>query len=262
MMSTICEEEEIAEENYKDTLNEVYSMFENGLISQTGFRSMTFQNKVSWEKVVQTVQSFRSLRDSQFGLLNKENFETTYDFGEIKPVLVNNVLKPEAQTLLSKFYKTAIAEKCFTLGDPQTAARFKANDETLSRILHYETLPLIEHIVGRKLRPTYTYLSCYIADADLPAHTDRPACEYTVSFIISKKPHNFHWPIYIHKTKQLIKGKYGYGSNCPTPPKEECISLDCNGGGLMVFQGEDHVHYRKRFWGDQYNILLLHYCSL
>ncbi|MDC0142000.1 2OG-Fe(II) oxygenase [bacterium] len=251
-------EKVVTKENYTNTLNEVYSMFEKNTISKRGFKSMKFTNKVKWEKVVQTVQSFLSLRDPHFGLLNKENFNTKYNFGELKPVLVNNVLNPEAQTLLAEFYKTAIEEKSFVLGDRQ-AQRFKSHNETMSRILHYEVLPLIEHVVERKLQPTYTYLSCYVADSDLPAHTDRADCQYTVSFIVEKKPHDFYWPIYVHKTKQPIKGKGRYNF---TPPKEECISVDCNEGGLMVFQGEDHIHFREKFGGEYYNILLLHFRSI
>lgn len=248
----------VEKENYTDTLNEVYSMFEKNTISQSGFKSMKFINKVNWEKVVQTVQSLLLLRDPQFSLLNKENFKSKYNFGELKPCLVNNVFNREAQKLLVKFYKTAIAEKSFPLGDKQSQ-RFKSRNETMSRILHYEVLPLIEHIVQRKLKPTYTYLSCYVANSNLPPHTDSSDCQYTVSFIIEKKPRDFYWPIYVHKIKQAVKGKGRYHF---TPPKEECISIDCNEGGLMVFQGENHIHYREQFNGKYYNILLLHFCSI
>ena len=47
-------------------------------------------------------------------------------------------------------------------------------DEIITRLLHLEFLPLIEKIVGRKMEPTYTYISAYVKGADLPAHTDRP----------------------------------------------------------------------------------------
>ena len=145
----------------------------------------------------------------------------------------------------------------FELGDLQSN-RYKAGNEVISRFLHYELLPLIERILKKKLKPTYTYISAYIKDADLPPHTDRPDCEYTVSFIVDK-PDNANWPIYVHKTKQEKKyvGKYHF-----TPPKEECIEFDCDAGGLMMFCGTDHIHYREKLPFDYYNVLLLHYCSL
>ena len=128
----------------------------------------------------------------------------------------------------------------------------------MSRFLHYELLPLIEKITNKKLKPTYTYLSAYVKDADLPAHTDRPDCEYTVSFVVDK-PENSYWNIYVHRTKQPIKHKGRYDF---TPPLEECEAVDCCSGGLMMFQGTDHIHFREKLDFDYYNILLLHYCSV
>ena len=118
--------------------------------------------------------------------------------------------------------------------------------------------PSTVSITNKSLKPTYTYLSCYVKGADLPGHTDREDCEYTVSFVIDK-PKDTTWNIYLHKTKQPIKYKGRYPEN---PPKNECIPVDCNAGGLMIFQGTDHIHFREELNEDYYNIILLHYCSI
>ena len=99
------------------------------------------------------------------------------------------------------------------------------------------------------------YLSCYKKGTDLPAHTDRPDCEYTVSYVLDK-PKDHTWNIYFHPEKQPVKnlGRYNY-----TPPKEECIPVDCNSNGLMIFQGEDHLHFREKLEAEYYNIVLLHF---
>ena len=159
--------------------------------------------------------------------------------------------------LLKKYYKETISEKVWPLGDRQSN-RYKTHNEPMSRFLHYEILPLIEKIVGKKLRPTYTYLSCYVKDAELPPHTDRPDCEYTVSFVVDK-PDDTNWNIYVHKKKQPIKHKGRYHV---TIPLEECEAVDCDAGGLMLFQGTDRIHFREKLPFDYYNILLLHYCSV
>ena len=128
----------------------------------------------------------------------------------------------------------------------------------MSRFLHYEILPLIEKIVGKPMKPTYTYLSAYIKGSDLPPHTDRPDCEYTVSFVVDK-PEGCNWNIYVHKPQQAekYKGRYDF-----TPSLDECEAVDCEAGGLMMFQGTDHIHFREKLEFDYYNILLLHYCSV
>ena len=145
----------------------------------------------------------------------------------------------------------------WALGDRQSN-RYKAHNEPMSRFLHYECLPLIERIVGKSMKPTYTYLSSYVKGANLPPHTDRPDCEYTVSFVVDK-PDNFNWNIYVHKPQQEVKHKGRYDEK---PPLEECEAVDCDAGGLMLFQGTDHIHFREELEADYYNVLLLHYCSV
>ena len=98
----------------------------------------------------------------------------------------------------------------------------------------------------------------YVKDSDLPAHTDRADCEYTVSYIINK-PTNENWPIYFHTKKQPVKYK---GRLDFTPPKDECIECDCGPGGLMMFNGTDHAHFREKLEGEYYHIVLLHYRSI
>jgi hypothetical protein len=79
-----------------------------------------------------------------------------------------------------------------------------------------------------------------------------------VSFLI-EKPENTKWPIYVHKKKQPTKH---IGRTNQNPPKEECIEVDCQSGGLMMFCGTDHIHFREPLEHDFYNIVLLHYCEI
>ena len=188
------------------------------------------------------------------GILRKENLDSSYEFSEFNPVIVNNVLEDSAIDVFKDYYRESIKNGYFVLGDNQSN-RYKSNNESFSRFLHYEILPLIEKIIGKRLKPTYSYLSAYTKDADLPPHTDRPDCEYTVSFIVDK-PDGVSWPIYFDKEKQPIKGKGRYSVK---PDKANCVACDCGANGLMIFNGRDHVHYREALEYDYYNILLLHY---
>ena len=95
----------------------------------------------------------------------------------------------------------------------------------MSRLLHYELLPLIEHVTKKKLRPTYTYMAGYTKGGDLPAHTDRQDCQYTVSVVLDK-PEGSSWPIYFDKVKQKGKNK---GRVKNVSKKEDCVSCDADG---------------------------------
>jgi len=263
-------------ENYKETYDNVLKLFEQDKIHAgwRGLNSFNYVMKGNFDYFKNTVVKYINsrthpiidvidgaiidiLNENNNSALNDDNLQKTYVFDEYTPAVVENVLNKNALAICQQYYSTNIEKGAYVLGDKQSK-RFKSHNEPMSRILHYEILPLIEKIVGKKLMPSYTYLSAYVKDSDLPAHTDRADCEYTVSFLINK-PENSNWPIYLHKVKQPVKHK---GRADFTPPKEECIAVDCNAGGLMMFQGTDHIHFREGLPDDFYHIVLLHYVSV
>ena len=156
--------------------------------------------------------------------------------------------------IFKDLYQTAIKNDIFPLGDKQSQ-RYKSHNESVARVLHYEILPIIEKITGEKVYPTYTYTSFYVQGADLPSHTDRKECQYTVSFIIDK-PVGSTWNIYVDMKNQARKN---LGRCSPISEKKDCVPVDCDANGLMIFCGEDHCHFREKLEHDYYNILLLHY---
>ncbi len=245
-------------ENYMDTLNSVLEQFKANTITKSwsGLNSFKYLFKGDFNSFKNYIAEYIKIREST-NCLNPEPLNNEYSWNEKLPIqVVNNILNKDLLNLLQKYYRETIDNKVWTLGDRQSN-RFKAHNEPMSRFIHYDILPLIEKITNRKLKPTYTYLSAYIKDADLPAHTDRADCEYTVSFIVDK-PEGSNWNIYVHKLQQPVKHK----GRCEKPPLEECEAVDCNAGGLMLFQGIDRTHFREKLEYDYYNILLLHYCSV
>ena len=236
----------------KEIIDMIYRRNLNENLRIPGFKLM---NKASIDFVEDTLQKIKNLRDNlnnQF--LNPVNLEKTYFIDEYNPIIVEDVVSPEIHKIVDEYFKTNIKNGVYPFGDRQSQ-RYKIIDEIITRLLHLEFLPLIEKIVGRKMEATYTYLSAYVKGANLPAHTDRPECEFTCSYIIGKPP-NTNWNIYIHKEKQVekYKGRYDF-----TPPKEECIAVDCRENGLMIFNGTDHIHYREPLEYEYYNVVLLHY---
>ena len=249
----IEENKVVPDEDYMKTLEEAYEHIVTKK-QRSGYKSLNILNKINWNEVDKTLSQLVDLRDASFGILNSELLNNDYKLDEYTPVIQDDVIKPEALKVIQDYIRGGIERKEIDLGDRQSN-RYKARNETVTRFLHYEILPLIRKITGKKVRPTYTYLSCYTKASDLPPHTDQADCEFTVSFII-EKPEGAHWPIYVDKTKQPVKykGRYQYA-----PDKDNCISCDCNSGGLMIFSGIDHIHYREALEYDFYNIVLLHY---
>ena len=242
-------------ENYMDTLNSVIEQFKANTITRSwsGLNSFKYTFNGDFKSFKNYIAEYIKIRESAY-CLNPEPLNKEYSLDEKLPIqVVNNILNKDLLSLLQKYYRETINNKVWALGDRQSN-RYKAHNEPMSRFIHYDILPLIEKITNKKLKPTYTYLSAYVKDANLPPHTDRAECEYTVSFIVDK-PEESNWNIYVHKFKKVK-------DICEKPALEDCEALDCNTGGLMLFQGINHIHFREKLEYDYYNILLLHYCSV
>ena len=254
--------EESSNENFRLSLQGMYNTLNEKETfipyDSFKFRRSAPQVDVQYFKMFNNIRSKNMFEDIPT-LLNVDNLNKKYKFDEFNPVAVDNVFLKDGQSEIEKYFDFCIQNKKFSFGDKQSQ-RYKAYDEAMCRTIQFEMLPLIEKITEKKLKPSYTYLSCYVKDANLPAHTDRPECEFTVSFILNK-PDNTYWPIYFDPVKQPIKNRGRYREYNETEHIPRCIPVDCNKGGLMIFNGTDHMHFREKLPHDFYNIVLLHYMS-
>lgn len=113
----------------------------------------------------------------------------------------------------------------------------------LSHEYMFETLqelmwPVIEQSVNEELVPTYAYARLYSNGDVLEKHTDRPACEVSVTIQLGRS-HNYAWPIY-------MGGK----------------RFDLNEGDGVIYPGCDVEHWRNACDGpeDYYSgQVFLHY---
>jgi PKHD-type hydroxylase len=94
-------------------------------------------------------------------------------------------------------------------------------------------LPFVERETGKELLPTYAYCRIYNFGNELLPHTDRDACEWSVTINISQ---THIWSIYMEDTPIDIQ--------------------QCDG---VIYQGNCIKHYRKPFEGVEYIQLFLHY---
>jgi hypothetical protein len=166
-----------------NTLKSAYNNFNENVAASVYVNSFTYSlNKLTNQDIMLPNKAMKErgsiLKD---GLLERDD----YIFDEVTPIKIENVIDTDILAKCQKYYRDHIAKKTFELGDYQSL-RYKHHNEPISRYLQYECLPLIEKIVKKKLIPTYTYLSAYIKGSDLPPHTDREDCKYTVPFLIDK----------------------------------------------------------------------------
>lgn len=100
--------------------------------------------------------------------------------------------------------------------------------------------PVVSEAAGRNLIPTYSYARMYVNGETLPKHTDRPACQYSVTLCLGMdgKP----WPIYMAKTED-------------EEGAEVCLGV----GDSVLYLGMDMVHYRNAFDGEWQAQVFLHW---
>ena len=87
--------------------------------------------------------------------------------------------------------------------DPQVPNTPSFRDDFVMDNLSDFLLPKIESAIDMKLLPTYTFFRVYKAGDILEKHTDREACEISISLCLRKKGNI--WPIYINNTAVMLE---------------------------------------------------------
>lgn len=93
---------------------------------------------------------------------------------------------------------------------------------------------IMEKETGLSLMPTYAFTRFYTYNAELVKHTDRPACEISVSAMWDSD--GTKWPLYIDGNP-----------------------VDMKSGDAVIYLGCESKHWRKNFEGDFHLQTFLHY---
>src|SRR3954469_12809577 len=61
-------------------------------------------------------------------------------------------------------------------------------------LLHHQLTPRVSAEVGRALKPSYCFLACYGDEGQVPPHTDREQCQYTLDLCVESRG---EWPLFV-----------------------------------------------------------------
>lgn len=129
------------------------------------------------------------------------------------------------------------------------------------KFAHSQIRLKVEKAIGSKLYNTYYYDRFYNPGQELKCHTDRPACEISVTIHISSNVSN-PWPVWIKSPDE-----YKDDSKSEIVKKGENCSVVLQPGDGMVYKGCERPHWRetlpreyKRTWyGRKYEVEGLYY---
>ena len=106
------------------------------------------------------------------------------------------------------------------------------------RKIHSEIRLILEQAIGRKLYNTYYYDRFYFPGQELKKHTDRPACEISVTIHVSTNIKE-SWPIWIKTPDTFedsaMKTLIASGEN---------RSVHLEAGDGMIYKGCERPHWR------------------
>lgn len=111
------------------------------------------------------------------------------------------------------------------------------NPITLKAIHHAVILPLAEKALGRKLMPSYCFLSMYKEDGRCPPHFDRPQCRYTVDLCVNQKR---YWDFFANTENGAETKEFRLGVN-----------------DAAILSGTRHFHWREDMQAE-----LMNFCDM
>lgn len=110
--------------------------------------------------------------------------------------------------------------------DDQTPFAPSFHTETEMNKVQIKILRKMEEETGLALYPTYNYFRIYNKKSILAKHTDRPACEISVTMNVGYDG-DYNWPIWI----------------TDNDGKDHSISLDVGDG--LIYMGCENTHWRE-----------------
>jgi hypothetical protein len=147
----------------------------------------------------------------------------------------------EANDLYKQFKKEIqLYPSSFDSKDPQAPGSPSIHNYVPFIALMCEKTAHMNQLVEEKLLPTYAYARVYKNGAELTKHTDRPACEISVTLHLGSD--GASWPI------------------CFTKPDGSVVSKDLKPGEAVIYFGCISEHWREgAFTGQEYGQVFLHY---
>ena len=200
-------------------------------------------------RLVTTAGILTSLRESE---QRKERWRTQIArsaemFHQRGYAPLRNLLHPFHVAALRRYYRHMIRTGRVYLGDNQSARRYVAHNESVTRFFHSQIATAVSEVVGEPVKPSYVYLASYLGGAELKKHTDREQCEFSVTLCLDFSPepaHQTSWPIRLDT------------------PRGSVTVYQALGDGL-VYRGTRVPHYRDPLpQGQTSTSIFFHYVPL
>lgn len=140
---------------------------------------------------------------------------------------------------------------------PKGPATDDSSGDVVNTFLNVRIGELISRLSGIAVRPSYGYTALYRPGDTLQAHTDRKACEFTISILIEAYPTIYPCSLYLADAPLKIDDDYvGYFLDAPA----KWVRVVSIVGDIAILRGRAVNHWRPRLPANvTCSTLLLHY---
>jgi SM-20-related protein len=166
--------------------------------------------------------------------------QTAASFRERRWLYVEKLVPGALLDYLKVYYQILLANNKLQKDDQCPLSLSVGGDPAFDAVLGWIT-PVVSSLVGFDLAPTYSYTRIYAKDDVLLRHSDRPACEISVT--ISIEIPKSAGPSVLH-----LK-----------PPNMPETAVEMREGDACVYAGTEVEHWREPFSEDGYIQLFLHW---
>ena len=160
---------------------------------------------------------------------------------------VQGVIPPEVAAVFLSITQKAMGDS------RETQARFAASMKPLNTSAYdvyghdypaaltflWAMTPFVEQAIGKSLLPTYSYFRVYQQGGVCMVHSDRPACEHSMSLFLGSSD-GLKWPFAIGR-RRLSEQEIRAGEILPDFGADRHSTISMEPGDAILYQG---VHYR------------------
>tara|TARA_B100001939_G_scaffold342269_1_gene353168 strand:- start:1674 stop:2309 length:636 start_codon:yes stop_codon:yes gene_type:complete len=179
-----------------------------------------------------------------------------HTLNEKKYIVMRKVIKPELANFVFNYlilkanvYKKMLKDGYFrdsqgkqteatewgTFNDKQVRGVFSSFGDIAMETLLMKVKPKMEEALGIELLPSYSYTRLYEKGAELKKHIDRKSCEVSTTLNLGGDS----WPIFFELGEE--------------------VRVDLEPGDMVLYLGEEIMHWREKFKGTLCGQVFLHY---
>ena len=177
----------------------------------------------------------------------------------MKPIFIKEFLPKEILTVVHNYCLLKYQNPEFLNNDSQSNSFISHHNDYLMESLMDLSTPVVEKNVQKKLFPTYSFFRIYDRLSDLPVHTDRPSCEYTVALSLGSDPVEKPYEIFVGEADDTSDYKYYDNSRKKFNRYRIDYKFPMVPNNAIIFKGMEKIHWREYCEHDYFMTVFLHY---